>query len=109
MGAYYYHLNRTAPALENSTAHDETDPLLCVCQNYQLCGCDNAGDGYTLPDDILYAVINDTEYAIINGTLENGTDVSGSASGMGLLLTNSGTWGTRLVFGVATMLALKML
>ena len=108
-GAYYYRLDMTAPALLNNTAHNETDPVICVCQKYQLCGCDNADGNYTLPNDILYGVINGTEYVIINGTLENGTDISGSSPGMGLFLTKSGAWGSWLVFGVATMLALQIL
>jgi hypothetical protein len=114
-GAYYYHLNHTAPALPNNTAHNTTDPILCVCENYQPCGCDDTDNGtYTLPSDAKYAVINGTEYAVVNGTLENGTDdgTTDSASAgmkMGLYLTQSGTWASWVVFALAALLAVQAL
>lgn len=107
-GAYYYRINHTAPAEGNNTAHNTTDPILCVCENYQPCGCDNANGSYTAPSDVMYAVINGTEYAVVNGTLENGTTAPGAASagmGMGLYLTKAGTWASWMVFVLATVLA----
>jgi hypothetical protein len=111
-GAYYYRINQTAPAEPNNTAHNTTDPVLCVCENYQPCGCDNANGSYTLPSDAKYAVINGTEYAIVNGTLENGTTAPGATSGgmgMGLYLTKSGTWASWMVFVLAAVLAVQAL
>ena len=110
-GAYYYRVNQTAPALPNNTAHNKTDPVLCVCVNYQPCGCDDDTSGnYTLPADAKYAVINGTEYAVVNGTLENGTTAPGAeSSGMkiGLYLTKSGTLTSWVVFSVAAMLVIQ--
>jgi hypothetical protein len=112
-GAYYYHLNHTAPALANNTAHNSTDPILCVCQNYEECGCDDTDGNYTIPAGTQYAVINGTEYAVVNGTLENGTtapdDATSSAVGMGLYLANSGFWTTWGVFGLMTYFAFQAL
>jgi len=118
-GAYYYHLNHTAPALSNNTDHNSTDPILCVCENYQPCGCDNTNGTYDLPDDTKYAVINGTEYAIVNGTLDNGTtapggtdnssDTSSAGVRMGLFLTKSGTWLSWGVFSFAVMMAFQTL
>ena len=115
-GAYYYHLNATAPAQPNNTDHNSTDPILCVCQNYQPCGCDNTNGTYDLPPDTKYAVINGTEYAIVNGTLENGTtapggtdDASSGGMRMGLFLTKSGTWISWGLFAFAVMIAFQTL
>jgi hypothetical protein len=111
-GAYYYRVNYTAQALPNNTAHNTTDPVLCICKNYHPCGCDNANQTYQLPSGLLYAVINGTEYAIVNGTMTNGTTApsgSSSGAGLGLYLTRSGRWGTWVVFAVAITLALHPL
>jgi len=65
-----------------------------------------------LPSDAKYAVINGTEYAIVNGTLENGTTAPGATSGgmgMGLYLTKSGTWASWMVFVLAAVLAVQAL
>jgi hypothetical protein len=115
-GAYYYHLNHTAPALANNTDHNTTDPILCVCANYQPCGCDNTNGTYDIPPGTKYAVINGTEYAIVNGTLENGTtapggtdDVESAGMKMGLYLTKTGTWTSWVLFALAALLAVQAL
>jgi hypothetical protein len=132
-GAYYYRLNETAPApnntASNTTASNSSDPVLCICENYQPCGCDNsANSSYTLPSDVEFAVINGTDYALVNGTLENSTTVTyppsnatidngtttvaGTASSgmsMGLFLTESGKWTSWIMFGVAAWLAIEAL
>ena len=79
-GEYCYLLNHTAPALSTNPAHNTTDPILCVCQNYNPCGCDNTPGSYQIPSTAKYSIINGTEYAIVNGTLENGTTVSAQSS-----------------------------
>lgn len=118
-GAYYYRLNHTAPALPNNTDHNATDPILCVCENYQPCGCDDSSGNYTLPEGTKYAVINGTEYAVVNGTLDNSTSVDNGTSGsdtnapgpqsagvgMGLYLTKSGMCASWMVLVVAAMFA----
>jgi hypothetical protein len=102
-GAYYYQLNDTVPAAANNTAHNKTDPVLCVCEVYDQCGCDNSNSSFT-PTDYTYAVVNGTEYAVINGTLSNGTSATSAAGpSMGLYLTKSGTWTSWLLFGVITL------
>ena len=111
-GAYYYHVNQTVPALPNNTAHNTTDPVLCVCQNYQPCGCDDSNStDYQLPNGTRYAVINGTEYAVVNGTLENDTSATSGATSvrMGLYLNKSGTWASWCIFGLTALLALQTL
>lgn len=108
-GSYYYLVNDTAPASQNNTDFNETDPVMCVCENYLPCGCDNANGTFMLPDDLEYAVINGTEYAIINGTLENGTAATSAGMGKGLHLTRTGTWGTWIVFGAGMFLVIQLL
>lgn len=68
-GEYCYLLNHSAPAPDTNT----NDPILCACGKYLLCGCDNTEGAYVIPPSVRYSVINGTEYAIVNGTLENGT------------------------------------
>ena len=115
-GAYYYRVNQTAPALPNNTAHNTTDPILCVCQNYDPCGCDNTSENYTLPSGAQYAIINGTEYVVVNGTLDNSTVENGTATpavtssgSMGLYLTKSGAWSAWVMLGAAAMLAVQAL
>ena len=111
-GAYYYRVNQTAPALPNNTAHNTTDPILCVCENYDPCGCDDDTSGnYTLPPDTMYAVINGTEYAVVNGTLDNSTSENGapSSGSTGLYLTKSGAWSAWVMLGAAILLAVQAL
>jgi len=97
-GEYCYLLNHSAPAVPTNPAHNTTDPVLCVCQNYNQCGCDNTGGSYQIPSTVKYAIINGTEYAIVNGTLENGTTApaqsSAESSGvsMEVCLVSSVTW-----------------
>jgi hypothetical protein len=112
-GAYYYPLNATAPALPNNTAHNTSDPIICVCQNYQPCGCDDTNGTYVLPNGTMYAVINGTETAVVNGTLENGTTAPGgtTSSGvrMGVFLDSRGWWVSWVVFGVTVLFAIQSL
>jgi hypothetical protein len=114
-GAYYYLVNQTAPALSNHTARNQTDPVLCVCVNYQPCGCDNqkTAGNYTLPPGTQYAMINGTKYAVVNGTLANGTTAPGGANSaattMGLYLTITGTWMSYMSFGIAALFAIPLL
>lgn len=111
-GAYCYRVNYTAPALPNNTAHNTTDSVLCICENYHPCGCDNANQTYRLSTGLQYAMINGTEYAIVNGTLANGTTAPGgtsSGAGLGLYLTRSGRWATWAVFVVTVTLAFQAL
>jgi hypothetical protein len=111
-GAYYYRVNETAPALPNNTAHNTTDLVLCVCESYQPCGCDNANSSYTLPPDVMYTVINGTEYAIVNGTLANETVIPGeTSSGMfiAVYLTKTATWRPWVIGGVTVLLAIQSL
>jgi hypothetical protein len=84
-GYHGYHLNRTLPAEmnaygpRNSTAEY---PVLCFCANYGVCGCDdlasmnNSTTNGTISKDkwnTSYALINGTEYSLLNGALANGT------------------------------------
>ena len=100
-GYHFYHLNKTELPItyrvnetiygNNTTNGTDTfhrnstikPPVLCFCENYGVCGCDdiiatNSTNG-TVP--VKYkstnAVINGTAYSLINGTLANGTTASG--------------------------------
>jgi hypothetical protein len=76
-GAYGYpwhnpvhYNNRT----DNDTrTRNETLPVLCLCQEYSVCGCDDNGNS-TFVAELLG---NGTKTAVINGTLPNGTTASG--------------------------------
>ncbi|BFZ60581.1 hypothetical protein YB2330_001620 [Saitoella coloradoensis] len=77
-GYYGYRLNRTETYHNETTNANQTLPVVCVCQEYETCGCDaNDAGNYTLPADVSSAVINGTQYAVVNGSLANGTTSDG--------------------------------
>jgi hypothetical protein len=86
----YYFYNRT----NNDTAtRNETLPVLCLCQEYSVCGCDDNGNA-TYVNQLLgngsaadrnssliqVAEVNGTKTVVINGTLPNGTTASGGTA-----------------------------
>ena len=87
-GYYMYHLNNSLPAeknayrIQNSTAKY---PVLCFCHNYEVCSCDNMNLNVTSIGNstentkwnTIFALINGTEYSLLNGTLANGTTAPG--------------------------------
>lgn len=100
LGAYLYHTSdaHTFHSSSPSTSGDgprngtETLPVLCVCSEHSVCGCDSsANDTYydalydtarrTPADADSYAAIianvNGTRTLVINGTLANGTTAPG--------------------------------
>lgn len=105
---YPYYLNDYR--FYNRTANkNETLPVVCLCQQFSVCGCDN-NDNSTYLDDALVdgknynktllnvADVNGTRKLIINGTLPNGTTAPGGTEGAGTrtysnqLATYSGYW-----------------
>lgn len=90
-GYHGYHLNRTLPAETNAYGprNSTTEyPVLCFCSNYGVCGCDDVASmanstingTITISKDkwnTSYALINGTEYSLLNGTLANGTTAPG--------------------------------
>lgn len=120
---YYYHTpyrfyNRTANATENNNNNNdarsiivrqsggqqganETLPVVCLCQEYSVCGCEENTDQAYL-DDLIgngsYAALNKSlitvsrnesgKMLVLNGTLPNGTTAPGgvddAASGLSI-------------------------
>jgi hypothetical protein len=75
----YHYYNRTA-------ALNQTRPVLCGCDPYSVCGCDDnnetlseiIGDGTNFNRSLLaVADVNGTSTLLINGTLPNGTTAPG--------------------------------
>ncbi|PGH16930.1 hypothetical protein AJ80_04998 [Polytolypa hystricis UAMH7299] len=110
-GAYAYH--NTPYRYHNATSKvNETIPVTCLCQKYQVCGCEkNDESDYAnsviktdengFPrntSDVVVATVNDTLGIYINGTLPNGTtaadpSITDSASHpMAPILRLSGYW-----------------
>jgi hypothetical protein len=90
---------------------EQTKPVTCLCATYQECGCDDSGNTTFLDSligDGTYANlnlsvvnvvdINSTSTIVLNGTLPNGTTVSGGtedanrAGGVRGLMEASGSW-----------------
>lgn len=106
-GAYAYPYNNHY-RYYNETSHQNTSlPVVCVCQEYQECGCDDNNNrtyyeslfNGTTPhntSDVRVVTINGTEKIYINGTLANGTTAersSGSSTNAASgLLQASGFW-----------------
>jgi hypothetical protein len=131
-GAYGYpwhnpvhYNNRT----DNDTrTRNETLPVLCLCQEYSVCGCDDNGNStfvaellgngsYADTNSSLIRVtnVNGTKTAVINGTLPNGTTASGgtdpssadqlSGTARKFVVTYGGYWiMVALVGGIVTLL-----
>ncbi|KAI9835462.1 MAG: hypothetical protein M1819_002380 [Sarea resinae] len=91
-----YHNASAAPAhttATNITNANSTMPVLCLCQQYCECGCDdNANSTYIEsiigngnPSQfnqslVRLSVVNGTETLIVNGTLANGTTAAGGTA-----------------------------
>jgi hypothetical protein len=97
---------------------NQTKPVICLCQEYCECGCDEntnstfmndiLGDGsYTALNRSLVTVtiVNGTSTIIINGTLPNGTTANGGSvspnTGGSLRFGLSGSLGYLIVIGMA--------
>ncbi|PWW75583.1 hypothetical protein C7212DRAFT_364669 [Tuber magnatum] len=93
---------------------NETIPVLCLCQEYSVCGCEEnteaayieqvIGEASNKSSVVRIANVNGTETLVINGTLPNGTTAaSGTASsagiGMGKLAGVGETLGVWVVAG----------
>ena len=112
-GAYEYPYNHDY-SFHNSTnssepqGQNETLPVVCLCQMYSACGCDNnsnttyldslVGNGSAADENgtlVHVGDVNGTKTLIINGTLPNGTNgTSSTTSGAARkqLLEHSGFW-----------------
>lgn len=94
-----------------SSNQNETKPVTCACDPYQVCGCDDnanqtyidsvIGNGsYNSLNSSLVTLgeVNGTERILINGTLPNGTTASGgstspnAAAGLRNLAQAAGWW-----------------
>lgn len=88
---YAYHFTHDVNYRNTTSNGNETLPVLCLCQQYSVCGCDenhnqmyidalvanatNATGGAVERTKI--AVVNGTRTLLINGTLDNGTTADG--------------------------------
>lgn len=84
---------RQAPETNPSSANGTVQvlPILCLCQEYSVCGCDDNSDSEflraLLPNDtattqldeslVRISDVNNTRTIVINGTLANGTTAPG--------------------------------
>lgn len=124
---YYYNnrYNFRNETVQNATYPQGLNtslPVLCLCQEYSVCGCDEnqdqsylnsiVGNGsYQAMNKSLVTVndVNGTTHLIINGTLPNGTTAPGGTDdGAGVALTlgqYSGYWvmGLIVVYTAAFM------
>jgi len=85
-GYYGYLLHQTLSVTQDpyepqdSTNSTTKYPVLCYCENYGLCSCDDfPGNGTSLNTTL--AIINGTRYSLLHGTLANGTTAPDSDSG----------------------------
>lgn len=104
---------------------NETKPVACACDPYNVCGCDESGDNGYLYDlvgtgnfDVLnhtlitVATVNGTSTILINGTLPNGTtaaggpiDPSAATGGKNVLLQSLGLWPIIAAVGAVVLAA----
>jgi len=93
-GAYAYHYSHPYGYYNRSSGRNESKPVDCLCQQYQVCGCDdntnstfmdtliNNGSWADMDDAIFVADVNGTSSLVLNGTLANGTTADGAAGSL---------------------------
>lgn len=117
-GAYAYPYAHSHTFMNRTSGMNESLPVLCLCQEYSVCGCDENGNStYTqaLYDNATSAEagkavvarvveVNGTRTLVVNGTLENGTTAEGGTeNGAGRVV---GGWVS--VVGLAGMVGLML-
>lgn len=88
---YAYHFDRDIDYLNKTSNRNESLPVMCLCQEYSVCGCDE-NHNQTYVDALVanatnvttngpvrskIAEVNGTRTLLINGTLDNGTTADG--------------------------------
>ncbi|KAF2128105.1 hypothetical protein P153DRAFT_367989 [Dothidotthia symphoricarpi CBS 119687] len=115
---YYYNNpyrfnNQTQTNANNPNGTNTTLPVMCLCQEYSVCGCDENDDQQyinSLVGNGSYAAlnkqvvtvsdVNGTQTLVLNGTLANGTTAPGGSDSAGVSLSAgkySGYWVMGLV------------
>ncbi|KAL4897406.1 hypothetical protein BDV59DRAFT_44330 [Aspergillus ambiguus] len=85
-GAYAYPYSHHYNYYNDTAKQNESYPVVCLCQQYSECGCDDNNNGTfyqslfngTVPANssvVRVAEVNGTETIYINGSLPNGTTV----------------------------------
>ncbi|KAL2135511.1 hypothetical protein VTI74DRAFT_8242 [Chaetomium olivicolor] len=90
LGAHLYHYNHPYHYHNYSSGQNETKPVTCGCDPYNVCSCDENTDQQYMNDLIgngsyaalnksliTVADVNGTSTILINGTLPNGTTAAG--------------------------------
>ena len=103
-GAYAYPYSHDYHYTDEHTHKDKTLPVVCVCDQYSECGCDDNnnstyyeslfnGTQPTNTSNVKVLDVNGTEKIYINGTLPNGTTVASSATPATVRMAqNGGYW-----------------
>ncbi|KAI9372012.1 hypothetical protein BJX61DRAFT_471427 [Aspergillus egyptiacus] len=104
-GAHVYPYHNPYRYINETNGRNESMPVICLCERYQVCGCDdNNNNTYyeslfsgTQPKNasiVRVSDVNGTQTIAINGTLPNGTTVAdpdSSATALSLM-QSSGYW-----------------
>lgn len=104
-GIYAYPYERPYHYMNQTSNKNESIPVVCVCQEYSECGCDNNHNkayfkdlfGGVVPTNtskVRVGDFNGTEKVYINGTLPNGTTLAdqNASNSAPTLLQASGYW-----------------
>jgi len=113
---FFYPYSHTHSYYNTTTNRNDTAPVLCLCQQYSDCGCDDDGNS-TFLDSVLVNgraansslvqinPVNGTTTIVLNGTLPNGTVLDSGAMAMGVNpIMSTVSW--LLLFGTAAFFAL---
>jgi len=110
--AFAYPFSRPHLFHNTTASTNETLPVLCLCQEYSVCGCDeNHNETYAqalyqnasaLPNDAdmftsKIADVNNTRTVVINGTLANGTTADGGTDDDSAAMMMRRNWGLLVV------------
>ncbi|OQE30100.1 hypothetical protein PENSTE_c002G04927 [Penicillium steckii] len=116
-GAYAYPYSHPYHYHNNTSNHNDTLPVVCLCEEHQECGCDDNNNS-TYYEELFNGTqpkntsntrvvnVNGTEKIYINGTLPNGTTVddgteSSASPAVVTLMHASGYWVTFVVVAAA--------
>ncbi|KAJ5233438.1 uncharacterized protein N7469_005204 [Penicillium citrinum] len=116
-GAYAYPYSHPYHYHNNTSNHNDTLPVVCLCEEHQECGCDDNNNS-TYYEDLFNGTqpkntsntrvvnVNGTEKIYINGTLPNGTTAddgteSSASPAVMTLMHASGYWATFAVVAAA--------
>ncbi|KAI5817373.1 hypothetical protein BZA77DRAFT_245351 [Pyronema omphalodes] len=118
-GAFAYPFTRQYNFHNDTSGRNERLPVTCICEKYQVCGCDETGDEkflnqmYNQASDTdpwvsKVADLNGRRTLILNGTLMNGTTAPGGSDDENAAMALNINWKANAAILMAVVAALTV-